>query len=75
MLMELHVNPTNKHTNPDGTNICGTHMHIYDELYGRSVAIPVTDINETDFVETTIKFLTDFNVVKQPTILIQLELS
>ncbi|OUQ37188.1 hypothetical protein [Faecalibacterium sp. An122] len=29
MLLELHINPTTIHYNPDGKKICGSHWHIY----------------------------------------------
>lgn len=28
MLLELHINPSNIHTNPDGEKITGSHWHI-----------------------------------------------
>ena len=31
MLLELHINPSNVHRNPDGEKICGSHWHIYTE--------------------------------------------
>ena len=31
MLLELHINPSNIHTNPDGEKIAGSHWHIYNE--------------------------------------------
>ena len=45
MLLELHLNPTNVHQNPDGRKITGSHWHIYTEEYGRSMAYEAEDIN------------------------------
>ena len=74
MLLELHIGPTQVHTNPDGEKITGNHWHIYSEKYGRSVAFPAEDIEADSFVDNTVKFLTAFNVVEQPNVLFQLEL-
>lgn len=62
-LLELHLNPTTIHSNPDGTKITGSHWHIYREGYGHSYAFPAEDITSDDFVENTIKFLKRFHVV------------
>lgn len=74
MLLELHINPTNVHPNPDGEKIIGSHWHIYTEEYGRAFAFPAEDIENEKFVENTIAFLIKFNVVEKPNILFQLEL-
>ena len=72
--IELHINPSNVHRNPDGEKICGSHWHIYTEEYGRTYAFPAEDVQEDAFVDNTIAFLTKFNVVEQPNINYQLEL-
>lgn len=74
MLLELHMNPSNVHYNPDGEKICGSHWHIYTEEYGRTYAFPADDLQGDAFVDNTISFLTKFNVVEQPNITYQLEL-
>ena len=74
MLLELHLNPTNVHQNPNGEKIVGSHWHIYTEEYGRSMAYEAADITSNDFVENTLSFLRRFNVVEMPTINYQLEL-
>lgn len=74
MLLELHLNPTNVHQNPDGRKITGSHWHIYTEEYGRSMAYEAEDIKSDNSVENTLAFLKRFNVVKMPTISYQLEL-
>ena len=51
MLLELHLNPTNVHQNPDGRKITGSHWHIYTEEYGRSMAYEAEDIKSDNFVE------------------------
>ncbi len=74
LLLELHINPSNIHTNPDGEKIEGSHWHIYSEEYGRLWAFPTGDFNSEQFVENTIAFLNKFNVIEQPAINFQLEL-
>lgn len=74
MLLELHINPSNVHRNPDGEKICGSHWHIYTEEYGRGYAFPAENIEEDAFVDNTITFLTKFNIVERPNITYQLEL-
>lgn len=74
MLLELDLNPTGVHINPDGTKINGNHWHIYTEKYGRSYAIPADDIENEQFVENTILFLDRFNVIEKPEITMQTEL-
>lgn len=74
MLLELHMNPSNVHYNPDGEKICGSHWHLYTEEYGRIYAFPADDLQSDAFVDNTISFLTKFNVIQQPNITYQLEL-
>lgn len=74
MLLELHMNPSNVHCNPDGQKIKGSHWHIYAEEYGRSYAFQADDIQSESFVDSTISFLTRFNVIEQPKITYQFEL-
>lgn len=73
-LLELHIDPGNKHINPDGTEIKGTHWHILSEAHGREVAYAATDIDSELFVENTIMFLEKLHVVKKPDIHFQPEL-
>lgn len=68
LLLELHINPTGRHRNPDGELIKGNHWHIYREGYGRAYAILAEDITSTNFVDNTIKFLDKFNVIEKPEI-------
>lgn len=72
-ILELHIGPGNRHTNPDGTIVEGSHWHIYSESYGRTQAFPAEDIENDKFVENTIAFLDKFHVIKKPDILFQLE--
>lgn len=65
-LLELHINPTKKHQNPDGTMIEVSHWHIFTEEYGRKMAFPAEELESEDFVKNTIKFLERFNVVEKP---------
>lgn len=74
VLLELHLNPTNKHMNPDGTIVSGSHWHIYREGYGIMFAFPADDIQTRDFVENTIVFLKRFNIINNPNINEQLEI-
>lgn len=73
-LLELHINPSTVHINPDGTKICGSHWHIYTEEFGRCYAIPAEDIQSDQFVENTMLFLDKFNVIEQPEVQMQLEI-
>ena len=72
--MELHINPSRPHRNPDGEILTCSHWHIYSEEYGRRYAFPACNINSEDFIENTLAFLEKFNVVEKPTINMQLEL-
>ena len=74
LLLELHINPSRPHRNPDGEILTCSHWHIYSEEYGRRYAFPAYDINSEDFIENTLAFLEKFNVVEKPTINMQLEL-
>lgn len=74
MLLQLHINPSNVHVNPNGQKITGSHWHIYTEQYGRTFAFPADDINSDEFVDNTISFLNRFNVIEKPEILFQLEI-
>lgn len=73
-LLELHINPSNQHTNPDGEKITGSHWHIYSEEYGRLWAFPAESLESDQFVGNTISFLERFHVVERPAIHLQLEL-
>ena len=74
LLLELHINPSRPHRNPDGEILTCSHWHIYSEEFGRRYAFPACDINSEDFIENTLVFLEKFNVVEKPTINMQLEL-
>jgi len=74
MLLELHINPSNVHPNPDGEKITGSHWHTYSEEYERLWAFPAENIDSEEFVENTILFLEKFNVIERPTVNFQLEL-
>lgn len=74
LLLELHINPSGVHPNPDGEKIRGSHWHIYTEEYGRGYAFPAEDIQDDAFVDNTMAFLAKFNVVEPPEITYQLEL-
>lgn len=74
MLLELHVNPSAVHRNPDGGKIIGSHWHIYTEQYGRSYAFQAEDINNEMFVDNAIKFLDKFNVIEKPSFAVQMEI-
>lgn len=74
LLLELHINPSNVHSNPDGKKITGCHWHIYSEEYGRLWAFPAENIDSEEFVENTMMFLIKFNVIEFPAIHVQMEL-
>lgn len=69
VLLELHINPSNRHPNPDGELITGNHWHIYSEKYGLKWAFPADDINSEDFEKNTISFLIKFNVIEKPNVI------
>lgn len=73
-ILELHMNPGNRHTNPDGSVIDGNHWHIYSEEYDRRQAFPADNLSSDKFVENTIAFLDKFNVIEKPDISYQLEI-
>lgn len=73
-LLELHINATNRHRNPDGEVITGSHWHIYKEGFGTSFAFPALELSDKDFVENAIAFLKKFNVIKRPKITEQTEM-
>ncbi|PJM79971.1 DUF6978 family protein [Bifidobacterium scaligerum] len=63
-LLRLCVNGST-HRNPDGTQIGGTHWHIYKEGEDDWNAYPA-DIDSPDFVKDTILLLDKFNVIRKP---------
>ena len=73
-LLELHINATNVHFNPDGEKITKDHWHVYTEEYGRKLAFPAEDIHSEKFEENTVRFLKKFHVVEPPEIRCQMEL-
>lgn len=74
LLLELHINPSNVHLNPDGEKITGNHWHIYSEEYGRLWAFPAEDIRSEYFEDNTINFLDKFHVIEKPKITFQPEI-
>ena len=74
LLLELHINPGNPHSNPDGEKIIGSHWHIYREGYGRKFAFPASDLYDDNFVENTMFFFERFNLIEKPNVNYQLEL-
>lgn len=74
LLLELHINPSTVHPNPDGEKIYGNHWHIYTEEYGRAFAFPAENIQSDAFIDNTVAFLTKFNAIEKPYITYQLEL-
>lgn len=74
VLLELHINPSNPHSNPDGTIIRGSHWHIYREGYDRKFAFPTENINDDNFIDNTLLFFNKFHLISKPTVNYQLEL-
>lgn len=66
MLLELHINPTNVHPNPNGEKIIGNHWHIYKEGYDIRWAFPAEDMGNQNFVELTLKYFEKFKVIETP---------
>ena len=52
-IVRVDINPSNKHTNPDGEIVEGSHIHIYSNKFPRrdQIAIP---LEESDFPNVTI---------------------
>jgi hypothetical protein len=65
ILMRLDVNPSGKHRNPDGEMIDGTHLHVYTEEHGMTMAVPF-DVNNKDLFELCIVFFERFNIIEPP---------
>lgn len=74
LLLELHINPSSVHWNPDGKKISGSHWHVYTEEHDRLMAFEANDILAEDFISNTLMFLTEFNVIELPAINYQPEL-
>lgn len=74
ILLELHINPSGKHSNPDGTLIEGSHWHVYKEGYDNHCAYVAEDVYSNDFVTNTLLFFEKFNIIDRPVITDQLEL-
>ena len=74
ILLQLHLNATNRHFNPDGELITGSHWHIYKEGYGHSFAFPAGELTNASFTESAVAFLEKFNVIRLPTITEQTEI-
>jgi len=70
ILMRLDVNPTAKHTNPDGMQIVGTHLHIYTEEHDMSMAIPF-DVENKDLFQLCRTFFERFNIIEPPQMTMQ----
>lgn len=74
-LLELHVEPSNRHYNPDGKVIEGSHWHVYSEEYGTRLAFPAENIESEEFENNTLLFLDKFNVIEKPKVYYQCELT
>lgn len=74
VILELHINPSNIHINPDGSKITGSHWHVYSEEHGLHTAIPSAELNDEEFVNNSISFFKKFNIIKMPEVHFQLEL-
>ncbi|MBF8969954.1 hypothetical protein [Streptococcus sp. NLN64] len=51
-IIRLDINPSNRHTNPDGTVIIGSHIHVYSNQYTKKDATAVL-LSESDFPNIT----------------------
>lgn len=74
LLLELHVNPSGPHKNPDNELIVGTHWHVYTEEYGMRQAFLADGITDDEFINNTLKFFVKFGIVNKPVINLQLEI-
>lgn len=75
VLLELHIGETQRHKNPDGKYIYGSHWHIYTEKHGRQFAIPAEIEDCNNFTENLSKFFDKFNLIKRPNIFFQQTIS
>lgn len=72
ILMRLDINGP-PHTNPDGSQFGGTHLHIYHEGLGDRVAIQIPNefVHKDSLIDTLIDFLTYFKAVNASQLEIQ----
>lgn len=61
-LLRLDVNPNGEHRNPDGSKICGTHLHIYSEENDMEEAIEF-NIDNPNLYDYCIAFFKKFNII------------
>lgn len=71
MLLEIDVNPSAIHINPDGEKISGSHLHVYTEEYDTAFAMPF-DINNKDLYQLCYSFFKRFNIIEPPNVTHQL---
>ena len=64
ILLRLDLNPTNKHFNPDGELICGSHLHIYQEGYGDKFATRF-DPDSPDLLAVCLQFFGRFSLLHE----------
>jgi hypothetical protein len=60
-----------RHTNPDGTQFSGPHVHIYDEKFGDKIAHPISILGlipSSAIDECLLNFLKYFNVKDIPSV-------
>lgn len=60
-LIRIDVHPNNRHVNPDGTIIVGSHIHIYSSKYDKKDAIAIP-LNDYDFpnIRTIVEVYSEF---------------
>jgi hypothetical protein len=61
-LVRLDIGDIIQHTNPDGTKIIGTHLHVYKEGYADTIAIKIPNKSQKLFKDMSnfVKCLYDF---------------
>ncbi|WP_067194704.1 DUF6978 family protein [Streptococcus sp. DD10] len=69
-IVRVDIHPSNRHENPDGTIITGSHIHIYSNRYEKRdrIAIPLANSdfpNITQIVDVFSEFVNYTNIQKE----------
>lgn len=72
ILVRVDVGDTLEHTNPDGTRVSGSHIHLYREGYDDKCAFPLEQYpfqNPADIVQTLTEFARFCHIESLPPIM------
>lgn len=72
VLLRLDIDPNGRHTNPqpDGTVICGNHIHVYTQEFDMRMAMPF-DVKNRDLYRICHDFFEKFHIIDPPTVVSQ----